>query len=83
LETKTQTRRDSFGNTVLIYIHASILATLGSSPTRTRVRKIKKLSMFDRWGIFTVHFIVGRILSRCAEEVVGKFPTQHFGCTIS
>ena len=40
-------------------------------------------SIFDRWGIFTVRFIVGRTLSRCAEGVGGKFLTQCFGCTIS
>jgi hypothetical protein len=41
------------------------------------------LSIFDWWGTFTVRFIVARILSRCVEEVVGKFPTQRFGCIIS
>jgi hypothetical protein len=72
-----------FGNTVSIYIHALILATLRSSLTRTRVRKTPFPSIFDRWCIFTVRSIVGRTLSRCVEEVVGKFPTQGFGCTIS
>ena len=38
-ETKTKACGDSFGNTVLTYIHALILVTLPSSPTRTRVRK--------------------------------------------
>jgi hypothetical protein len=80
---KTQACGDSFGNTISTYIHASILATLGSSPTRTRVGKMQFPIIFDRWGIFTVRFIVGRILSRYAEEVVEKFSTQHFGCTIS
>ncbi len=42
-------------------------------------QKMQFLSIFDRWGIFTVRIIVGRILSRCVEEVVGKFPTQRFG----
>ena len=79
----TSARGDSFGNTVLNYIHASILPKLRSSPARTRARKTQFPSIFDRWDIFTVCIIVGRILSRCAEEVVGKFPTPHFGCTIS
>ncbi len=40
-------------------------------------------SIFDPWGIFIVRFVVIRTLSRCAEEVVEKFLTQRFGCTIS
>jgi hypothetical protein len=62
---------------------ASILVTLRSSPTRTRVRKMPFPSIFNWWGIFTVCFIVSRTLLKYAEEVGGKFLIQRFGCTIS
>ena len=37
-----------------------------------KCQKMQFLSIFDRLGIFTVRIIVGRILSRYVEEVVGS-----------